>query len=72
MKNYDNYIIIFPLTLLLILGFFTGKYKQLESDHPEKTRQGSFLKEWQMIGLLALIVILGILFRNVKGHYYQS
>lgn len=57
-----KYLILIPLLLVLIFGFFAGKYYAWEQDHPERTSKSTF-KDWQVAGILALIVIISAAMR---------
>ncbi|MEK6881523.1 MAG: hypothetical protein AABY22_18015 [Nanoarchaeota archaeon] len=61
MKTRTKYWIFFLLFLVLVFGFYAGKYKEWETDPSKQVSKGSFFKDWQVAGILGLMVISAII-----------
>lgn len=63
MTNTSKAWIIFLLFLILLFGFYAGKYKEWETDSTKITSKGTILKDWQIAGILGIITIIGVITR---------
>jgi hypothetical protein len=64
MKDRTKFLIFFYLLLILLFGFYGGKY-QAWAENPDRyqTSESRFGKDWQIAMILGLIVIFGVMIR---------